>query len=221
LAWICAFNSLRYQSEENIIGFVLILVIWIAYAVLYLKIDTDELYLPEHYTKTFDPQNTFILKGFGDFRDVYQQISKHNFYYSYAVEKIYLAFIIERVFVSTLIVYVSDLFGYTSIIIASIYLAFFVVLITLHLKYQNKKNESERKSVFSYLNRNYVLRQSLNFKTTILVQSLYFIQALQTQNSSALVETLSTNYLTTELIPLLIISILYINFMINAMFWIW
>ncbi len=117
--------------------------------------------------------------------------------------------------------YVSDLFGYTSIIIASIYLAFFVVLITLHLKYQNKKNESERKSVFSYLNRNYVLRQSLNFITTILVQALYFIQAFQTQNASALVETLSKNYLTTELIPLLIISILYINFMINAMFWIW
>lgn len=195
--------------------------IWIAYGVLYLKIHTEELYLPQHYTATFDPQNTFFLKGFGDFCDVYQQISKHNFYYSYAVEKIYLAFIIERVLVSIFIVYVSDLFGYTSIIIAIIYLVLLVVLITSHLKYQNKKIESERKSVFSYLNRNYVLRQSLNFITTIIVQALYFIQALQTQNASALIEALSSNYLTTELIPLLIVSILYINFIINVFLWIW
>ncbi len=117
--------------------------------------------------------------------------------------------------------FVSDLFAYTSIIIAVVFLVFLIVLISSHRKYQNKKIESERKSVFSYLHRNYVLRQSLNFVTTIVVQLIYFIQALKIQDAGIFVETMTTNYLTTEMVPILILSLLYINFAINVFLWIW
>lgn len=75
--------------------------------------------------------------------------------------------------------------------------------------------------MFSYLHRNYVLRQSINFFTTIVIQLLYFIQGLKMQDTANLVNTLSTDYLTTQLIPLLILSFMYINFIINVLLWIW
>jgi hypothetical protein len=74
--------------------------------------------------------------------------------------------------------------------------------------------------VFSYLTKNYTLRQSINFLTIILVQSLFLVFQILglTEDEENL---LKTNIITTKIIPFMMLALLLANIFVNIIFLVW
>jgi hypothetical protein len=74
--------------------------------------------------------------------------------------------------------------------------------------------------LFSYLNKNYTLRQSINFITVIIVESL--LLAFQILGLTEGDETLlKTSIITTKVIPFVILALLMANILANMIFLVW
>ena len=80
----------------------------------------------------------------------------------------------ERIIVSSLISVVSNYFAYSPLLITVIFLIMLVALNVSNGLYQKKLPDEKQKPLFSYLHKNYVLRQSINFVTIIIVEISFF-----------------------------------------------
>ena len=80
-----------------------------------------------------------MAKGFGDFKEIRNQIAKKEILEQGRSEKIYIFFMLERVLVSAVIVYLSSLFDFSGAAIIVVFLAFLIVMVMSHLKAQKKK----------------------------------------------------------------------------------
>ena len=63
--------------------------------------------------------------------------------------------------------------NFASPIMIGIYLTELIVMIILHNTFDDEKSDKNKESVFCYIHGNYVLRQSINFLTVILIEGLY------------------------------------------------
>jgi hypothetical protein len=80
-----------------------------------------------------------MLRFFGEFRSVYQQISKKSNSQSHPIDKVYLIFMVERILISVFIVLLAPLFSYVGVIIMVIYLAYLFMLVFCHRRLQSIK----------------------------------------------------------------------------------
>ena len=132
----------------------------------------------------------------------------------------YIIFLAERIIVSALIVFISKKFTYNPILIAVIFIIILAVLNVSYGFYQKQLPEKDKKPVFSYLNKNYTLRQSINFITVIIVESLFLVFQILglTENEDTI---LKTNIITTKVIPFSILALLMANILANMIFLVW
>lgn len=54
-----------------------------------------------------------------------------------------------------------------------VYLTELITMIILYSTFNDPKSDTSKGSVFCYIHKNYVLRQSINFLTVILIEALY------------------------------------------------
>lgn len=132
----------------------------------------------------------------------------------------YIIFLAERIIVSALIVFISKKFTYNPILIAVIFIIILAVLNVSYGFYKKQLPEKDKKPVFSYLNKNYTLRQSINFITVIIVESLFLVFQILglTEDEDTI---LKTNIITTKVIPFSILALLMTNILANMIFLVW
>jgi hypothetical protein len=132
----------------------------------------------------------------------------------------YIIFLAERIIVSALIVFISKKFTYNPILIAVIFIIMLAVLNASYGFYQKQLTEKDKKPVFSYLNKNYTLRQSINFITVIIVESFFLVFQILglTEDEDTI---LKTNIITTKVIPFSILALLMANILANMIFLVW
>lgn len=93
-------------------------------------------------------------------------------------------------------------------------------MIVLNKKFNAEKSEEIKETGFCYIYKNYVLRQSINFLTIILIEGLYLLTKVMA-NSEGSYQTYVYNKLVTEGVPLALICLLLVNMSFNVFCWVW
>jgi hypothetical protein len=126
----------------------------------------------------------------------------------------------QRFLLSLIIAYLPAS-PYVSGVIALIYGILLTHQIWSHRKSSNQIEEGKRKGFFSYLSRNYVLRQTINFLTIILIQLILIAAQVIIENVQTKGQALDTNIFVTKAVPMLVLSLLLLNFIGNIFFYVW
>ncbi len=129
--------------------------------------------------------------------------------------------LLERILSSVVVAFLGPLTGCGSGIIMGVYVILLAVLIVGHIKLKTHENEETQIKVFSHLYRNYVLRQSFNFLTIILIQLLLMCGQVMLTNSGNSEELLSKSEITLKVVPAVVLSLMVVNLVINIGFWVW
>lgn len=96
-----------------------------------------------------------------------------------------------------------------------------MILVGLNiLNYKASDSSNPKKSMFSFLHKNYTLRQSFNLISIISVQGVIFSFIFSVQESDQF-SAFVTNSYTTTMVPLIMLSILTINLISNIFFYVW
>ena len=109
-----------------------------------------------------------------------------------------------------ILVFMPSSLKYTGGLIIGIYGIFLAAMIGLYKKFQT----DPKKGLFSYLNKNYVLRQSVNFTTTILIEILYMVVTVIAQNEGPYSAFVSNDFVIKG-VPMGILSLLICNLGFN------
>ncbi len=127
----------------------------------------------------------------------------------------------QRFLLSLIIAYLPAS-PYVSGLIALIYGILITHQIWSHRKSSNQiEEEGKRKGLFSYLSRNYVLRQTINFLTIILIQLILIAAQVVIENVQTKGQALDTSIFVTKAVPMLVLPLLLVNFLGNIFFYIW
>jgi hypothetical protein len=126
----------------------------------------------------------------------------------------------QRFLLSLIIAYLPAS-PYVSGVIVLIYGILITHQIWSHRKSLNQIEEGKRKGLFSYLSRNYVLRQTINFLTIILIQLILIAAQVVIENVQAKGQALDTDVFATKAVPMLVLSLLLVNFLGNIFFFVW
>ena len=208
----------------NIVASALIALIWVCYGSTFIFTKTDHLDLEKDEQtdkRKLNGENRFFTNGFGDFREVSRQISKEKKPEENKLQKVYLILFLERILSSVVIVFLGPLVGCGSGIIMGVYVILLVVLIVGHAKLKSNENGENKVKVFSHLYRNYVLRQSLNFLSIILIQVLLMCGQIMLTDTGNSEEFLSKSEVTLKVIPALVLCLMVVNMIANIIFFIW
>lgn len=131
-----------------------------------------------------------------------------------------LAFMGQRFLVSLIIAYLPAS-PYVSGVIVLAYAILLTHQIWSHRKCSNQIEEGKRKGLLSYLSRNYVLRQTINFLTIILIQLILIAAQVVIENVQTKGQALDTSIFATKAVPMLVLSLLLLNLLGNIFFYIW
>ena len=208
----------------NIVASALIALIWVCYGSTFMITKTDHLDLEKDEQtdkRKLNGENRFFTNGFGDFREVSRQISKEQKPEKNKLQKVYLILFLERILSSVVIVFLGPLVGCGSGIIMGVYVILLVVLIVGHAKLKSNENGENKVKVFSHLYRNYVLRQSFNFLSIILIQAVLMCGQIMLTDTGNSEELLSKSEVTLKVIPALVLSLMVVNLIANILFFIW
>lgn len=110
--------------------------------------------------------------------------------------------------------------SFSSPILMAIYFTQLIIMIALYKKFQTEESTKNKGSVFSHIYQNYVLRQSVNFLTVILIEGLY-LSVTMIVKSNGPFEAFVQNGLVTKGVPLAILSLLLLNMGFNIFCWVW
>jgi hypothetical protein len=94
------------------------------------------------------------------------------------------------------------------------------LIIAHHQSSKNEQTDKSKGSIFSYIYQNYVLRQSVNFLTIILIEGLYSLTKAFVHFDGSY-QTFVWNKFVTDGVPFLVISLLLLNIGFNVFCWIW
>ena len=131
-----------------------------------------------------------------------------------------LAFMGQRFLVSLIIAYLPAS-PFVSGVIVLIYAILLTHQIWSHRKSSSQIEEGKRKGLLSYLSRNYVLRQTINFLTIILIQLILIAAQVIIENVQTKGQALDTNVFVTKAVPILVLSFILLNLLGNIFFYIW
>ena len=136
------------------------------------------------------------------------------------MKKYYLIFLVEKIINSLLLVLLPHTFNFVNALLIGIYLIELVAMIILHNKFKSQDLSKESGSIFSYVYQNYVLRQSVNLITVIVIQTLYLAAKIILQEKGPY-EAFVNNRFVTEGVPFCVVLILLSNLGFNVFCWVW
>ena len=126
------------------------------------------------------------------------------------MQKLYLAFFLERILTSALIAFTPSFLKYTSVMLITLFILLEICLIVLYKKSESISPNSQRKPLFSYLYKNYLLRQSINFAVIVIIQLLYLLVVILA-SSEGIEKTFTSNMFVVKIIPTLILVLVLLS----------
>lgn len=134
LAWVSVFYGLsQYFNAVNAFGALIVILSWLGFVVLFCVADSSTVNVSEDKNKI-----TMILKGFAEFRDVFQQVSETRSNQKPASERVYVFMMVERVLISAIIVLASSMLPMPNLFIVGVYVLMTVGLIVMRSKSQSR-----------------------------------------------------------------------------------
>ena len=128
----------------------------------------------------------------------------------------------ERLLNSLILVLVPHSVNFASPILIGVYLTELITMIVLYNTFGKESSTTTKSkgSVFSYVYQNYVLRQSVNFLTVILIEGLYSMTKAFVKFEGPY-QTFVNNKVVTEGVPYTVIGLLLVNMSFNVFCWVW
>ena len=153
-----------------------------------------------------------IQTEFGEFSEAYTMIAPKT--ESTVLRKFYLIFASERLMNSVTLTLLAS-----SMPAGAVVLATYAILLVGMVVVFKKSQTSSTQSFFKPLDRNYVLRQTVNFLTIILIEGLYFGVTVIAQSSDPY-ETFVSNDMVVKGVPLGVVALTALNMVFNTFLWI-
>lgn len=156
-----------------------------------------------------------MSKNFGEFTEIYNQITDTS---SVPPERpnFYLILMYKKLVLSILIIFLSSVFSYVSLLVLAIYIGLLIAINLLRCKSES----ATKRPLFSYLYKNYTFRQTVNFSIIIIVQLLYIVLQVIIQQSDPY-QTFAVNQFTTKWLPMIVLALLLISVLFNTFLFVW
>ena len=122
----------------------------------------------------------------------------------------------KKLLLSILIIFLSSVFSFVSVLVLTIYIGLLIAINLLRCKSES----ATKRPLFSYLYKNYTLRQTVNFTIIIMIQLLYIVLQAIIQQSDPY-QTFAVNEFTTKWLPLIVLVLLLVGVLFNTFLFIW
>ena len=122
----------------------------------------------------------------------------------------------KKLLLSILIIFLSSVFSFVSVLVLTIYIGLLIAINLLRCKSES----ATKRPLFSYLYKNYTLRQTVNFTIIIMIQLLYIVLQAIIQQSDPY-QTFAVNEFTTKWLPLIVLILLLVGVLFNTFLFIW
>lgn len=170
---------------------------------------------PKLKSASLHPENETLSKNFGNFTEIYNQITDTS---SVPPERpnLYLILMYKKLFLSLMIIYLSSAFCFVSVLVLVIYIGLLIAINFLRYKSES----ATKRPLFSYLHKNYTLRQTVNFSIIIIIQLLYVVLQAIIQQSDPY-QTFAVNQFTTKWLPMIVLVLLLVSVLFNTFLFVW
>jgi hypothetical protein len=208
LGWVSIFHS---QSKPHMTDYAaagVVTLLQVTFCVMFVK--------SEFSTVTLSGKNQIkplsILTEFGEFGEAYTMLVPKT--ESTILKKFYLIFASERLLNSVTLTLLSLSMPAGAVVIGT----YTILLIGMVVIFKKSQTGSGL-SFFKPIDRNYVLRQAVNFVTIILIEGMYFGMTMIAQSSDPY-ETFVSNDMIVKGVPLVIVTLTALNMFFNIFLWV-
>ncbi len=204
LAWVSILHSFSNPGMTDYAAIGIVVLFQISFCVMFMKSEFSLVSLPQ--------KNLSIQTGFGEFTEAYSMIAPKT--ESTLVKKFYLIFACERLLNSLTLTLLAS-----SVPAGALVLGTYTILLVGMIVAFKKSQAGTDITFFKPLDKNYVLRQGVNFATIILIEGLYFGVTLIAKSSDPY-ETFVSNDMIVMGVPLGVVSLTALNMGFNVFLWV-
>lgn len=128
---------------------------------------------------------------------------------------------IERIITSAVIVLTPQLFRLSGLLIVGFYIILGSGLLFMYSRTQCALLQEEKKGLFSYIYRNYTLRQVINFIFGIMIQVVLCCSQGQMNSIETTEDVLNTSESTGKIAPTMFLVLIIMSMVVTVFFWVW
>lgn len=206
LAWVSIFHSQTKPDMTDYAVAGITVLFQIAFCVMFVRSESATVTLSDK----IEGKSLSIQTEFGEFSEAYTTVAPKT--ESTVLKKFYLIFASERLVNSMVLTLLASSMPAGALVLGT-YTLMLVGMIVVSKKTQTTQ------SFFKPLDKNYVLRQSVNFVTIILIEGLYFGVTSIAQSSDPY-DTFVSNDMVVKGVPLGVVSLTALNMVFNTFLWV-